>query len=344
MDSVAAVWHLAFCAEWKPRKLQSLESALGSVKEITDPRAFLLSLPFVTSIDRSRIEQVRIEPFERARKEGAELLTRSELGPSQVNHPQPALFAWGRRELLSRKKVAIVGTRGASTYGKAAAHKFAEALAQEGVCIVSGGALGIDAAAHHAALDLPGGTLAVLASGLDVAYPAVHRSLFKNIRERGLLLSAFGFGMMPRKGSFLERNAIVAALADAVLVIEAPESSGSISTARAATDFGRQVFVLPANITMESFRGSHDLIRHGATLVDHPNQILEDIGLPTTVPLSSRPVSDSKVLSALTVEPLSTERIAAATGMDTALVLSELTMLELDGKVVRVASGYALRP
>lgn len=233
-------------------------------------------------------------------------------------------------------------------YGLAAAQKFAEALSDSGVCIASGGALGIDASAHEAVLKQGGKTLAVMPCGLDVAYPAVHRPLYNRIRESGLLLSQFAFGVMPRKVSFLERNRLIAALSDGVLIVEAPEHSGSLSVAHEAAELGKQVFVVPANISMLGFRGSHALIRSGAALVDHPDQILADLGIERR-PASRTSKPDpgglsSKILKALTVEPQSAEKIAAACGQEAGAILAELTMLELEGTVIRAPGGYALRP
>jgi DNA processing protein len=131
---------------------------------------------------------------------------------------------------------------------------------------------------------------------------------------------------------------------DAVLVVEAPEGSGSLTTAHAANELGKQVFVVPANISSQGFRGSHDLIRQGATLVDHPDQILEDLGIERS--LKKKPETQvhgmqAVILAALGDDPIPPEKIAAQTGLDASALLSELTLLELDGKVVRALGGYA---
>lgn len=268
---------------------------------------------------------------------------------AQVSEPPPALFAWGQWDCAHEPKVAIVGTRGASTYGRAVASKFAEAFARAGVTVISGGALGIDAAAHKGAMSAGGKTIAVLAGGLDKVYPAVHGGLFTQIRGNGCLVSQFAIGTRPNAYKFLVRNGLIASMADATLIVEAPARSGALATANAANELGRPVFVVPANIDNLLFAGSHALIRDGATLVSHPEQVLSVLGLEPGLLLTPPPLTiDSEVsrriLEVLTTEPRSAEFITGRTGLDTSTVLSELTMLEMDGIVLRESKGYAIRP
>jgi DNA processing protein len=242
--------------------------------------------------------------------------------------------------------VAIVGTRGASAYGRACAMKFAEALARAGVTVVSGGALGIDAAAHKGALEAGGRTVAVLAAGIDNVYPSVHAGLFRQIRAQGALVSQFAVGVKPGDYRFLVRNSLVAALSQAVLVVEAPLRSGAMRTAHAAAEYGRDVFVVPANIDLLSFSGSFSLIRDGAALVSHPDEVLEALGI-SPAPVEPQPAAvglAAKILAVLSTATKSTERIVQDVGGDAPEILSELTMLELEGRVIRDAGGYALRP
>ncbi|MEZ0327227.1 MAG: DNA-processing protein DprA [Fimbriimonas sp.] len=257
----------------------------------------------------------------------------------------PVIVYWGT-PALEAPTIAIVGTRAASTYGKACAQKFAEAFARAGVTVVSGGALGIDAAAHKGALDGGGRTVAVLAGGVDNVYPSVHGGLFQQIRESGCLISQFALGTKPNAYKFLVRNGLIAALSTAVLVVEAPARSGAIRTAEAASELGRDVFVVPANINALSFHGSFNLIRDGATLVDNPNQVLEALGVKPAAHQEVVPSSSlgEQILAVLTTTPLATEFIVERTGLDTGGVLSELTLLELEGKVIRDGVGYAIRP
>ncbi len=265
---------------------------------------------------------------------------------AQGASPPPGLFCWGDWSVTHEPTVAIVGTRGASTYGKAVATKFAEALARAGVTIVSGGALGIDAAAHKGAMAAGGKTVAVLAGGVDKVYPAVHGGLFRSIRDSGCLVSQFAVGARPNAYKFLVRNGLIAALSQVTLLIEAPMRSGALRTAHAANDLGRQVLIVPANIDNLNFAGSHALIRDGATLVDHPDQVLEVLGL-VSVP-ERRQVANitgpaQLILENLTIEPKSVEKIVEITGLDPSTVLSELTMLEIEGVAMREDRGYIAR-
>ncbi|HZH99018.1 MAG TPA: DNA-processing protein DprA, partial [Fimbriimonadaceae bacterium] len=297
-----------------------------------------------------RAEAANLQGLDKLMSEGVRIVELSDL-PEHVAMAQqapPALFAWGDIDCLRRPLVAIVGTRAATTYGKAVAQKFAEALAVAGVTIVSGGALGIDAAAHKGAIAAGGETVAVLLTGIERVYPRVHYGLFEEIKKNGCLLSQFAVGTSTsREYRPLIRNQTVAALSSAVIVVEAPERSGALSTAHAAVELGRQVFVVPANIDNVNFRGSHALIRDGATLVDHPHQVLEALDIvPVDRPSQSPEVTESqaRILAVLTVQPLASEFIVERTGLDTAEVMSELTMLEVEGKVIRDAGGYAVRP
>lgn len=264
---------------------------------------------------------------------------------SRIPNPPPALFYSGSWEATSSPAVGIVGTRSASAYGRAAARKFAEAFASAGVTVVSGGAMGIDAEAHKGALSVGGRTVAVLAGGVDVVYPRIHSGLFLEIKAKGCLVSQFPVGSKPWQSAFLIRNHLIAALSDVVVVVESPERSGALSTAGAANDLSRDVYVVPANIDNANFRGSHGLIRDGAILVDHPNQVLEDLGISASTEraaeTSTSPLG-GKIVAVLSVEPLSAERISERTGIPAADVLSELTILEMDGLVRRHGGGYAV--
>ncbi len=349
MDPRAAYWQCVLGAELAPARIRLLTD--GNVRDgyPTEPRSYLSSRPGLTDSERKRLSTAKLDPVTKAVVAGVRVLERQQFPVrlAQWSAAPPALFVWGDPSCLEAPTVAVVGTRAASVYGKAAAQKFAEALAEAGITVVSGGALGIDAAAHEAVLAAGGKTAAVLAGGVDRAYPAVHRGLFRRIREGGCLLSPFALGTLPRRGYFLSRNSLVAALSDAVLVVEAPEKSGSLSTANAAADLGRQVFVVPANVSALTFRGSHDLIRSGATLVDHPDQVLLDMGIkPKEKKAQAKAHSEEQalILSVLSVDPTTTERIAGQAGLEPSAVLAELTMLELEGLVIRAAGGYALRP
>lgn len=341
-------WQLLLAAELPPNKLRALQRELGAFS--SDPEQILRAFDGYSKAEGDRVRGADMEALQRALGLGVEIRTDAEFPErlARARNVPPAVFSWGDWSCLSGPTVGIVGTREATTYGRATAQKFAEHLARAGVTIVSGGAIGIDAAAHKGALEGGGKTAAVLGNGIDKVYPALHRGLFEHIRANGCLVSQFAAGMAPNGYKFLMRNGLVAALSQAVLVVEAPARSGALVTANAANELGRQVFVVPANIDNENYRGSHALIRSGATLVDHPCQILEDLGIESATEvqptLPELTTIQQQIVSTLSVNPLAAELIAERTGLPPSEVMSELTMLELDGHVFRDAGGYALRP
>jgi DNA processing protein len=341
----AEVWQAIAAAEFPPQKGRALIERL-------DPFTVenLLSNSHVSDVERKRIAALSGERLTRALAEGVVCLESRQL-PTDVQNLEgvpPAIFAWGDMAALEQPRIAIVGTRSASAYGKACAQKFAEAFVQAGVTVVSGGALGIDAAAHKGALAHQGRTIAVLAGGVDHVYPAVHGPLFRDIRNEGLLVSQFAIGSKPNEYKFLVRNNLIAALSQAVVVIEAPYKSGAIRTALDAVEYGRDVFVVPATIDMMSFSGSFNLIRDGATLVTHPQQVLDAVGVARAQPklFEQEPASalGDRILQLLTTRPTATEFIVQQLGIPASEVLSELTMLELEGRVICDTSGYAIKP
>lgn len=340
-----AFWQRLLAAETHPTKGRALARALGPLR---DGAERLLSQPRLTPAERNRAEKASLNALDRALEAGARLLLEADFPETLAQgEPPPALFTWGDASCLHRPTVGIVGTRGASTYGKAAAQKFAEAFARAGVTVVSGGALGIDAAAHSGALEGGGATVAVLANGIDKVYPSVHSGLFRRIRSGGCLVSQFAAGIVANPYRFLLRNHIVAGLSQALLVVEAPERSGALSTAHASNDLGRPVFVVPANIDNVKFRGSHALIRDGAVLVDHPDQVLDGLGLePAGATTLSKELTkvQKRILDTLQSTPLSAEHVVDRSGLDASEVMVELTMLELSGHVLRDHGGYARKP
>lgn len=339
-------WQRVLAAEVHATKGRALHQALGP---FSDAAERLPSHALLTHSERERARNADLDALQRALEAGASVWEPAHHPPVLAELPfaPGALFAWGDTECLQRPTIGIVGTRGASTYGRAVAHKFAEAFVKAGATVVSGGALGIDAAAHKGALTAGGATVAVLANGVDKVYPAVHRSLFQQIRNQGCLVSQFAMGVMPTPYRFLMRNQVIAALSRVLVVIEAPERSGALSTAHAANDLGRDVFVVPANVDNLGFRGSHALVRDGAALADHPEVVLDALGLvahPQREPEIPVTKVQKTILDTLGSEPRSAESIVDRTAMDAAAVLAELTMLELDGRILRMTGGYVLKP
>lgn len=306
--------------------------------------------PALSPTERKRATVDSLEALQAAVRLGVTSVGFSEYSEPLKNWQDnpPGLFVWGDWKCALEPTVAIVGTRGASTYGKAVSTKFAEAFAKAGVTVISGGAIGIDAAAHKGAIAAGGSTIAALAGGIDRLYPALHRGLFQQIRSgHGCLVSQFACGTKPDAYRFLGRNLLIAALSMAVVVVEAPERSGAIHTAHRANELGRQVFVVPSNIENLNFRGSHALIRDGAALVDHPDQVLSAINVKPALEIPpEKPMGSvaQKILGVLSTAPLAVEYILERSGLPMSDVISELTILELEGRIVHDSGGYALRP
>ena len=339
-------WQRLLAAESHPQKAWAVFDSLRAPER---NGGAVVASRILSATERDRAAKASVAPLRSFFSHNAGILGPADLPEIYLESKNlpPALFYRGDTECLSRPLVAIVGTRAASTYGKAAAQKFSEALARSGATIVSGGALGIDAAAHRGALSVGGKTVAVLLTDIERVYPRVHFGLFEQIKQNGCLLSQFAIGAVSTKDYRpLMRNQTVAGLCSALIVVEAPERSGALSTAAAANELGRHVFVVPANIDNVNFRGSHSLIRDGATLVDHPDQVLEILGLAgSSSPVPETPVSDiqRRILAALGSNPVTTEFIVTKSELDTSVVLSELTILELEGRIFKDRGGYAIR-
>ena len=193
--------------------------------------------------------------------------------------PPPLLYLKGRRELLGRPAIAIVGSRNATAQGIANAESFAAALSRAGLCVVSGMALGIDTASHIGGLTGAGSTIAVIGTGADIVYPARNRDLAHRIAAGGLILSEFPLGTPAAAANFPRRNRIISGLSKGVLVIEAALRSGSLITARLAGEQGRDVFALPGSIHSPLAKGCHQLIKQGAKLADSVEDILDELSL-----------------------------------------------------------------
>ncbi len=271
-----------------------------------------------------------------------------------ISDPPTLLYVRGRLTRTDRLAVAIVGTRGATTYGKTIAGEFAAALAGRGITIVSGLARGIDSTAHRAALDSGGRTIAVLPCGIDRIYPSEHRDLAEAIAERGALITELPIGEPPERRHFAPRNRIVSGLCLGVLVVEASEKSGALITADRALEQGREVFAVPGNVHSPASLGANALIQAGAKMTTRAEDILEELrldGLPArpvpAVP-PRRPAGVSAVDSAPTPEPAPTlSEAAPETTQTETLVLRHLSagashvddLAQRSGLPVRHVSG-----
>lgn len=277
----------------------------------------------------------------------------------RIAAPPAVLFVAGDPGLLWRPAVAVVGSRTATAGGCANAGAFAAALARAGLCITSGMAAGIDAAAHEATLTATGITVAVLGTGPDVAYPASHRSLMDRIAATGAVVSEHPPGTAPLRPHFPSRNRILAGLSLGVLVIEAALRSGALITARLAGDAGREVFALPGSIHNPMARGCHRLLRDGAQLVESPGEVLETLAplaralaqslrgtlersIPAEAPASRPDDADTqRVWQALGHDPTDMDTLLERTGLTASEAASILLALELDGRVAAEHGRYS---
>lgn len=262
--------------------------------------------------------------------------------------PRPPKRLWwhGDLDLLNRKVVAVVGTRRATQYGRRMTTEIAGALARAGVTIVSGLALGIDAVAHRAALDATGATVAVLGTGADVAYPRAHVPLHAEIAERGAVLSELPPGAHSHRGSFPERNRIIAALAGVTIVIEAPFDSGALITANRALELGRDVAVVPGPIDSPQSQGSNTLLRDGAHPIVAVADALTLVGLaPPPVPSAPRLEGDAelRIWRALAGGDATMDELCARTGLPVTQCLTTVTALELRGLIECALTGEIRR-
>jgi DNA processing protein len=256
----------------------------------------------------------------------------------EIIDPPLVLHVRGDRSLLSRHAIAIVGSRRASPYAVNAAKHLATPLASEAMLvIVSGLARGVDAAAHEAALDAGGTTIAVLGTGIDVTYPKSNRALFRRIENQGLIVSEFPPGTPPLALNFPIRNRIISGLSLGTVIVEATGRSGSLITARTAAEQGREVFAVPGSIFSKGTEGTHRLIQYGAKLVHDVNDVIDEIkglGRLATKPDPVPPEPLREVLDALSREDaVHVEAAASSLGRTVPAIAESLLQLELGGWV-----------
>jgi DNA processing protein len=293
------------------------------------------------------------------------LLAFAAFGAAEVRSrggPPMVLWALGpeRLDAVTERAAAVVGTRAATVYGERVAGDLAAGLAEHDVAVVSGGAYGIDGAAHRAALDCEGITVAVLAGGLDIPYPAGHSALLHRIGQHGLVFSEYPPGVRPARHRFLTRNRLVAGVAGAAVVVEAGLRSGAANTAAWARALGRVVAAVPGPVTSSASAGCHALLRNGAQLVTRADDVVELVGhIGELAPDEPRPATaldglsdaERQVYEALPGRgAVTVDEIAVASGLAPEQVLAPLAILEVAGltrrddgrwRIVRAAAGRA---
>jgi DNA processing protein len=254
----------------------------------------------------------------------------------EIIDPPLVLHLRGDRSLLAQPAIAIVGSRRASPYAVNVAQHLARGIAPSGLAIVSGLARGVDAAAHHAALDTNAKTIAVLGTGIDVVYPRSNARLFRAIAERGLIVTEFPPGTPPKPEHFPVRNRIISGLTQGTIIVEATRRSGSLITARMAAEQGREVFAVPGSIFSAGSEGTHRLIQYGAKLVHDVDDVFDELPehlRPKKAEAPSEPDSPLReVLAILSREEgLHVDTLAGRLGRSASAVAESLLQLELDG-------------
>ncbi len=267
-----------------------------------------------------------------------------------IPDPPPLIYSTGQLAECDHHALALVGSRNATHQGKAFTRRLSANLASLGFTIVSGLARGIDSAAHEGALSSSGRTVAVLGCGIDKLYPPEHRSLRRQIENQGAILSEFPIGTPPHPSHFPQRNRLISGLSLGVIVTEASSQSGSLITARFATEQNREIFAVPGNVSNALSRGPHHLIKQGAKLVEEPSDVVEEI-LPMLEPSfrehvekqqSSNPSQSStvalgpeeqQVLKEIALEPISLDALLAQVGFSPSEIMSVLLSLEIKGLI-----------
>lgn len=260
----------------------------------------------------------------------------------EIDNAPPVLYVRGSLEIEDEWSVAIVGTRRITAYGRQVAERIATKLANSGITVVSGLALGVDTVAHQSALETGGRTLAVLGCGVDRIYPPNNRHLAERILESGALVSDYAPGTPPEASNFPPRNRIISGLSLATVVVEAGEKSGALITADFAVEQGREVFAVPGNVFSPQSWGPNRLIQNGAHPLLDPQEILDQLDLTRVVAQSEARVvlpanaTEAQLFGVLGHEPLHVDEIRAKTDLPIEQVTATLALMELKGMVRQV--------
>jgi DNA processing protein len=272
-------------------------------------------------------------------------LADSEYPQALLNIPDPPLLLYvkGRLDLLNRQALAIVGSRHATPQGIINAEAFASTLSNCGLCIISGMAHGIDAAAHKGALKGLGSSIAVVGTGLDKIYPSANRALAHQLADSGALISEFPLGTPPLASNFPRRNRLISGMSLGCLVVEASLQSGSLISARMALEQGREVFAIPGSIHAPLSRGCHKLLKQGAKLVETAQDILEELGSSLCMSTATFAASDSLFLQQLGHDPVDLETLSLRCSLTVGQLSAMLLTLELGGLVSALPGGLYQR-
>jgi DNA processing protein len=380
-DELRAWLRLAHAKGLRPLALRTLLGAFGGPREVlsesfaslaetADARAAEAVLAPPEDIEGVQFDDYIEAVLAWASEPGNHILTLADATYPRalltMPDPPPLLYAKGRLDLLQVRAVAIVGSRHATPQGLEDARRFARALSDAGLSVVSGLALGIDASAHRGALEGATGTVSVIGTGADLVYPAAHHTLAHEIARDGAIVSEWPLGTPARSANFPQRNRLIAGMSSGVLIVEAAMRSGSLITARLANEMGRDVFAIPGSIHAPLSQGCHRLIKQGAKLVETPEEVLEEFGFPPATARAAtaaakrakpRPVSASwasassagvecpisgdagRVLGALGHAPATLEILAMRTDLDGAALQGALLQLELSGHVAALGGG-----
>lgn len=282
-------------------------------------------------------------------------LADSEYPQSLLNIPDPPLLLYvkGRLALLNQNALAVVGSRNATPQGINNAEDFAQSLSAAGLCVISGMAHGIDAAAHRGALQGRGSSIAVVGTGLDKVYPSANRALAHTLAQQGALISEFPLGTPPLAANFPRRNRLISGMSIGCLVVEASLQSGSLITARLALEHGRDVFAIPGSIHSPQSKGCHALIKQGAKLVEAAQDVLEELAgqIGTSSPVlqhsAELPADASSaggaLLEQLGFDPVDADTLGSRSGLTVAQLSAMLLTLELEGRVSALPGGLYQR-
>lgn len=344
--------------ELSPRAAGALLDRFGDVESIFG--ASDAELRLVDQLNARRREQVLAPPpaavdrdLKLLEEQGVTLIpiTSADYPASLKNIYDPPIVIYVRGSIVEQDKlsVAMVGSRRASHYGLETAQRIAGDLARRGLTVVSGGARGIDTAAHKGALEAGGRTIAILGCGIDTCYPAENKKLFEAVAGSGAVVSEFPFGAAPEPWRFPPRNRLISGLALGVVVCQCPEASGALITAGYAAEQGKEVFAVPGNIDDDRNRGCHGLIKDGARLVESAADVMTELGLEPgeaeqmALPMESLSESEQKIVALLSLEPVQVDEIIGKCDMPAPMVAGALTILEMKGAIRRLPGNAYVR-